>query len=110
MKKIPDRGDIIICDFNPKAGHEQAGLRPAVVVSPSELNSLTNLVTVCPITSTVRNNFFEVKINNKKTKGVILTYQIKTIDYIARKVIIVDKIEKNLLEEVIGKIRVLFEG
>ena len=107
MKKIPEQGDIILCNFDPTSGHEQAGLRPALVLSPSAINNLTNLATVCPITSKTRGNFFEVILNNQKTKGFILTYQITTIDYIARKVKIVDKVNVETLREVVDKINVL---
>ncbi len=110
MKKIPERGDIILCNFDPTSGHEQSGLRPAIVLSASSLNDLTNLVTVCPIISKTRNNFFEVKINNHKTKGFIMIYQITTIDYTARKIKIVDKIDGDILKEVIDKVKILIEG
>ena len=110
MKKVPTRGDIILCNFSPTTGHEQSGLRPALVLSNTELNNLTNMVTVCPITSAVRNSYFEVKIDNKKTKGVILIYHIKSIDFVARKIKIVDKADDNILKEVTDKVRVLIEG
>jgi mRNA interferase MazF len=107
---IPTRGDIILCNFSPTLGHEQAGLRPAVVLSDSELNKLTHMITICPITNTVRGNPFEIKINNKKTKGVILVHHIRSIDFTVRKVKIVDKIDTVLLKEVTDKINVLIEG
>lgn len=110
MKKVPERGDIILCNFDPTSGHEQSGLRPAVVLSASLLNDLTNLATVCPITSKTRDNFFEVKIDNQKTKGFIMVYQITTIDFTARKIKIVDKIDVSILKEVVEKVKVLLEG
>lgn len=110
MKKVPERGDIILCNFDPTSGHEQSGLRPALVLSASSLNDLTNLATVCPITSKSRGNFFEVRVDSPKTKGFIMTYQITTIDYFARKIKIVDKVNDLILKEVIEKINVLIEG
>jgi mRNA interferase MazF len=109
MKKIPKRGDIILCNFSPTSGHEQAGSRPALVLSGSELNDLTNLVTVCPITSRSRGNYFEVRIDNKKTKGFIMVYQITTVDYIARKAKVVDKVSDSIYREVIEKIKIIIE-
>jgi mRNA interferase MazF len=107
MKKIPERGDIILCNFNPTVGHEQSGLRPALVLSASDLNSLTNLATVCPITSKSRGNLFDVKLDSKNTKGIIMVYQITTIDFVTRKIKIVDKVNIETLREVIEKINVL---
>jgi mRNA interferase MazF len=107
MKKIPEQGDIILCNFNPTSGHEQSGLRPAVVLSDRSLNDLTSLATVCPITSKTRGNNFEVRINNQKTKGFIMTYQITTIDFTARKIKIVDKVNVETLREVVDKINIL---
>jgi mRNA interferase MazF len=109
-KNIPTRGDIILCNFSPTSGHEQSGIRPALVLSNFDLNTLTNMITVCPITNTVRGNFFEVSINNEKTKGVILIYHIRSIDFIARKIKIVDKIDGDILKEVIDKVKILIEG
>lgn len=109
-KVVPTRGDIILCDFSPTSGHEQSGLRPALVLSDRELNTLTGMVTICPITKTVRGNYFEAKISSKKTKGVVLTYHIRSIDFTARKAKIVDKIDKELLNGVIDKVKVLIEG
>ena len=106
-KNIPTRGDIILCNFSPTSGHEQSGLRPALVLSDSDLNRLTGMITLCPITSTIRNNCFEVKINNKKTKGIILVHHIRSIDFIARKIKIVDKVGMEILKEVVDKINIL---
>ncbi|MFA6340974.1 MAG: type II toxin-antitoxin system PemK/MazF family toxin [Candidatus Paceibacterota bacterium] len=105
--EIPERGDILVCDFSPTLGHEQKGIRPALVLSSSEFNSKSNLVLICPITSTERGYFFEVKINTEKTKGVILAQQIKTIDFKIRHIKIVDKVDIITLKEVIDKVCIL---
>ena len=60
QKYIPDRGDIVWLDFNPRIGREQAGHRPAIVVSPKQFNALSSLMFVCPITSKVKGFSFEV--------------------------------------------------
>ena len=108
--KVPEKGYILICDFLPTIGHEQNGVRPALVVSSSDFNSKSGLALICPITSTERGYFWEVKLNNSKTKGVVLTHQSRTIDYTARKIKIVDKVDASVIKEVTDKINVLIEG
>ena len=58
----PERGDIMWLDFNPQAGHEQAGFRPALVLSPKSYNKKIGLALVCPITTKVKNFLFEVQL------------------------------------------------
>ena len=106
--KIPERGDIVVFDFSPTSGHEQSGVRPAVVLTRADFNQ-EGLVFVCPITSTERGHFFEVKINTKKTTGVVLVHNLRSIDYVARKAIIVDKASQEVLEEVIDKVKIILE-
>jgi mRNA interferase MazF len=110
MIKTPERGDIILCNFSPTSGHEQSGLRPALVLSGRNMNYMNNLVTICPITNSVRNNFFEVRFESKKTKGVVLTYHMRSIDYVARKVKVVDKISEEKYLEVVEKVKLIIEG
>jgi mRNA-degrading endonuclease toxin of MazEF toxin-antitoxin module len=110
MIKTPERGDIILCNFSPTSGHEQSGLRPALVLSGKDINDLNHIITICPITSSIRNNFMEVKFETKKTKGVVLTYHLRSIDYIARKVKIVDRISEEKYDEVVEKIKLIIEG
>ena len=109
MKKkyIPERGDIVWLDFNPQSGHEQKGNRPAFVISPKEYNEKTGLGLFCPITSVIKNYPFEVKIENKKINGVVLTDQIKSLDWESRKIEFIVKETKEKIDEVIDKIAVL---
>ena len=79
-KYILDRGDIIWVDFNPTRGHEQSGVRPAVVVSPVRYNSLSTMVLACPITTRHKGYFFEVEITGLPEKSFVLTDQIRSID------------------------------
>ena len=79
------------------------------VLSGYEFNEKSGLLIVCPITSTARGHFFEVLLRTKKTKGVILAYQIRTIDFAARKGKIVDRADKHILKEVIEKINILID-
>lgn len=82
---IPDRGDIVWLNFNPQLGHEQAGLRPALVISPKTYNEKSGLMLACPITSKVKGYPFEVRIKAKKVDGAILADQVKSLDWRVRK-------------------------
>jgi len=107
--KIPDRGDILIVNLSPTLGHEQSGTRPVVVVSNADFNQ-SGMALICPITNRTRNNFFEVKIATKKTKGFILSYHLRSIDYIFRKARIVDKVDETQLVEILDKARIILES
>ena len=81
---IPEAGDIVWLHFDPQAGHEQAGYRPAVVVSPSSYNGKTGLMLCCPMTTQLKGYPFEVSIAGKRP-GVVLSDQIKSLDWVVRK-------------------------
>lgn len=96
------QGDIIIINFSPQQGHEQAGKRPAVVVSNNFFNAKSNMTLVCPITNT--NNSYPLHIpldERTRTKGVILCEHIKVLDITARQYKIVERLPIDILEEVI---------
>lgn len=96
------QGDIIIINFSPQQGHEQAGKRPAVVVSNNFFNAKSNMTLVCPITNT--NNSYPLHIpldERTRTKGVILCEHIKALDITARQYKIVERLPIDILEEVI---------
>jgi len=105
----PERGDIVWLNFDPQSGHEQKGKRPAVVISPKEYNEKVGLGLFCPITSKVKNYPFEVKITNEKIDGVILTDQIKSLDWETREIEYITKMPVEKIDEVISKISVLLE-
>ncbi len=108
---IPERGDIVWLDFDPQAGHEQAGRRPAFVLSPAAYNRTTGLMLCCPITSQVKGYPFEVAIaGTAKVRGVILADQVKSLDWQARRAEKAGKVAVAVLEEAIGKIRAILEG
>jgi mRNA interferase MazF len=89
--RAPDRGDLIKMDFNPAAGHEQAEYRPALVLSPTAYNNKTGLAIVCAITNQQKGYPFEVELPlGLKITGVILADQIRTIDWQARNVKVID--------------------
>ena len=83
---VPDRGDIVWVDFDPQAGHEQAGRRPALIVSPQSYNQKVGLVLLCPITNQRKGYPFEVPLpKGLKVAGVVLADQVKSIDWHARR-------------------------
>lgn len=82
---IPERGHIVWMDFDPQSGHEQAGRRPALVISPAAYNEKIGLALLCPITSQVKSYPFEVTIpKGLGVSGVILADQIKSLDWRSR--------------------------
>ena len=104
---IPARGDLVWLNFTPQSGHEQAGKRPAIVISPKEYNEKTGLAICCPITSKEKGYPFEVKIKSRKVAGVVLSDQIKNLDWHSRNVEFIAKATELEIEEVLSKIRVL---
>ena len=94
-------------NFNPQAGYEQKGKRPAIVISPKEYNEKTGLGLFCPITSKIKNYPFEVKIENQKIHGVVLTDQIKSLDWASRETEFISKESFEKIGEIIEKISVL---
>ena len=84
---IPDRGDVVWLAFTPQA-HEQAGMRPALVLSPANYNAKSGLMLCCPVTNQAKNYPFEVPIQpggGSQVSGVALADQIRCVDYVARK-------------------------
>ena len=106
-KFLPNRGDIVWLNFTPQAGHEQLGRRPALVLTPKEYNSKTNLAVFCPITSKVKGYPFEVLINGKKINGAILSDQVKSLDWNIRDAEFIESIDKFTLKEVEENIKIL---
>jgi len=105
---IPDRGDLVWLNFRPQTGREQAGRRPAVVISPKAYNRPTQLALVCPITSQCKGYPFEVMLpDGLAVQGVVLSDQIKSLDWIAREVERADRLDAVTLSEVIKKVSVL---
>lgn len=99
------QGDIIKVSFDPQSGHEQAGYRPALVVSNDIFNTNTNLVLVCPISNTKSNFPLHIPLDNRtQTTGSILCQHIRSLDINARKYIFVEKIPDDILRTVIGTV------
>jgi len=81
---VPDSGDIVWLQFDPQAGHEQAGHRPALVLSPASYNGNTSLMLCCPMTTRIKGYPFEVSIAGK-TASAVLADQVKSLDWQAQK-------------------------
>ena len=108
MNYIPDKGHIIWLAFNPQAGHEQTGRRPALVLSPSSYNAKTGLAVLCPVTSSVKGYPFEVTIpDGYPINGVILSDQIKNLDWTVRRAEFCCETGKEILNDVLAKIHSL---
>jgi mRNA interferase MazF len=108
MAYIPDSGDIVWVEFNPQAGHEQAGHRPALVLSPAAYNGKVGLAILCPITSQVKGYPFEVKIpDGLEVSGAILSDQVKSLDWKARKAEFACKLPPVTFNEVVQKLSTL---
>jgi len=105
---VPERGDVVWITLNPQAGHEQAGRRPAVVLSPRSYNGKVGLAILCPITSRVKGYPFEVQIpSGLEVRGAILADQVKSLDWRAREAELMCTLPAEAIAEVLQKIRVL---
>jgi len=93
--------------FDPQAGHEQAGHRLALVLSPQKYNKLTSLMLCCPLTTAIKDYPFEVRTSVGGRDGVALADQVKSLDWRARKAKKAGSVEQEVIEEVLAKIAAL---
>ncbi|MBL8981706.1 MAG: endoribonuclease MazF [Gemmatimonadetes bacterium] len=108
---VPDRGDAVWLEFDPQAGHEQAGRRPALVLSPASYNARVGLALVCPITSHVKGYPFEVVLPaSGRLRGAVLADQVKSLDWRMRRARRFGRVPADLMEQVIVRIEVLLRG
>jgi len=108
--RAPERGDVVWLHFNPQVGSEQAGRRPALVISPKPYNHRVGLALVCPITTKIKGYPFEVEIPpNMETEGVILCDQIKSLDWRARKAKRIGAVPPSVMQEVTARILALVD-
>jgi mRNA interferase MazF len=108
MAYVPDKGDVVWLTFNPQAGHEQAGYRPALVLSPKVYNGKVGLAILCPITSQVKGYPFEVLIpDGLEVNGAILSDQVKSLDWRVRKAEFRCKLPATAFNEVVQKLSTL---
>ncbi len=105
---VPARGDVIWLEFDPQSGREQAGRRPALVISPSAYNGRVGLALCCPVTSRVKDYPFEVLFPiGSEVTGAVLSDQLKSLDWRARRAKHLAIVPKDMMQEVLGKIRAL---
>ncbi|MCL1823380.1 MAG: type II toxin-antitoxin system PemK/MazF family toxin [Oscillospiraceae bacterium] len=102
------QGDIIWVDFNPTKGREQAGHRPALIISRTNFNEKRNLVIICPITSKTIPLRFRISLDERtSTKGDVICEQVRVIDLLARECKVVEQIPRDLLEKVLEAVSVI---
>lgn len=110
MAYVPDRGDVVWITFNPQAGHEQSGRRPAAVLTPKSYNGKVGLALLCPITSQVKGYPFEVVIpDGLPVSGVILSDQVKSLDWKARSAEKACSLPEETIKKVLIRVKALIE-
>ncbi len=110
---IPHRGDVVWIDMQPQVGHEQSGRRPAIVLSPKSYNGKVGLALLCPITNQIKGYPFEVMIpSGLKVAGVVLSDQVKSLDWKIRNAEFCDKVPEVVVLEIFKKLETLlnFDG
>jgi mRNA interferase MazF len=108
MAYQPKRGDLVWLDFTPQSGHEQAGRRPALVISADEYNRTVGLVLACPVTSRVKGYPFEVPLQEGlAVGGVVLADQVRNLDWKSRHARFIAKAPSGVLSETLGKLGTL---
>ena len=102
---VPDRGDLVWLTFSPQAGREQAGRRPALVLSPALYNGKTNLAVVCPITSHSKGYPFEVVLPaGSPIEGCILSDHLKSVDWRERQAELIGRVRPDTLIQVLNRV------
>jgi mRNA interferase MazF len=105
---VPERGDLIWMSFDPQAGHEQAGRRPALALSPSAYNRKVGLGIFCPITSQSKGYPFEIPLpEGLPVTGVILSDQVKSLDWKARRAQLIAVLRAAVVDDVLARVRTL---
>jgi mRNA interferase MazF len=105
---VPARGDVVWLQFNPQTGNEQAGHRPALVISPTAYNGRVGLALFCPLTTQIKGYPFEVALPaGGQAEGAILADQIKSLDWRARGARKFDEVPASVLAEVLARIETL---
>jgi mRNA interferase MazF len=107
---VPDRGDVVWLAFTPQAGREQAGRRPAVVLTPRRYNDRAGLAICCPITGQVKGYPFEVALPaGLPVGGVILTDHVKSLDWRSRRAVLIAHLPDDVLEDLLLKLSALLQ-
>lgn len=105
---VPDAGDLVWLTFDPQAGSEHAGRRPALIVTPRAYNQAAGLAIACPITSRIKGYPFEVPLGTDAlVSGVVLADHVKSLDWRARKAVLIGEIPDSVLADVRAKLKPL---
>jgi len=105
MSYDPKQGDIVFLDFDPQAGHEQKGRRPALIVSNTQFHGRTNLAIVCPITNTISGFPAHIPLDHRtSTSGEIMCEQVKCLDVLARNAAYRESVPSDIIDEAIDLI------
>lgn len=108
---VPQRGDVIWITLNPQAGHEQAGRRPALVLSPATYNNKVGLALLCPITNQIKGYPFEVPVPpGLSITGAVLADQVKNLDWRARGAELICSLPRRIVVEVLQKLATLLSA
>jgi mRNA interferase MazF len=109
--RVPERGDLVWLTFDPQAGHEQAGRRPAVVLSSASYNGPVGLALICPVTRQVKGYAWEVPLpEGLLVAGVVLADQVRNLDWRARRAEFIAGLPETLVRQVLGRLQRLLEG
>ncbi|MBI2589128.1 type II toxin-antitoxin system PemK/MazF family toxin [Candidatus Saccharibacteria bacterium] len=108
-KYIPDRGDIAWMILDPRVGHEQSGRRPVIVLSYKEMAEHTRLAVIMPITSKAIGLPFEIVLTGTKTTGAILPFQVRSVDYITRNAVFIEKAPPRILAKSVKAVQNMVE-
>lgn len=107
-RRVPDRGDVVWLELSPQLGTEQAGHRPAVVLSPAAYNRVTGRLLCCPVTSRVRGYPFEVVLGaHEALQGAVLSDQVRAVDWRARRAVVRGRVADGTLNEVRARLSTL---
>lgn len=107
VKKTPDQGDIVWLSLNPVKGHEQSGRRPVVVLTKKEYNRATGCFLMCPLTTKKKGYVTEVLCEVDNKTAVILSDQVRCVDFISRKAEYITTVSSEIMSEVKAKIHAL---
>lgn len=108
MAYVPERGHAIWLTFDPQAGHEQAGRRPAVVLTPAPYNRKIGLLLACPVTTQVKGYPFEVALpQDLPVSGVVLSDQVKSADWRARRASFICVLPEAVVTDIFAKLSTL---
>ena len=107
---VPSQGDIVFLQFSPQQGREQAGVRPAVVLSPASYNERVGLMLACPVTGQAKGYPFEVSLPaGMRTHGVVLSDHVKSLDWTMRKAKFVERVPRSTLLHILSRVELLLE-